>query len=219
MPLKPDAAVMSWPRALAAWLMIVVAESIHGTLRQLLLAPVVGDLPARQVGVLVGSLIVYVIAWLSIRWIGARTFAEQFRVGLAWVVLIAAFEFGLGAVLGYTRERMLADYDLGQGGYMGFGLLFLLFAPGLAAIARDSADRVRGKGYWFAAKRYGWGWGLPVAWQGWAFLCAWLIVVVLGASYLGPYGTAIFLAFMAVMAAVLVLVCYRKGEPPRWRWG
>jgi hypothetical protein len=26
--------------------------------------------------------------------------------------------------------------------------------------------------YWFPAKRYGWGWGLPVTWQGWAVLAA-----------------------------------------------
>ncbi len=210
---------MSWPRALAGWLMIVVAESINGTLRQLFIAPVVGDLPARQAGLLVAMIIIYAIAWLTIRWIGARTFAEQFRLGLAWVVLMAAFEFGLGAALGYTSERMLADYDLTQGGYMVFGMLFLLFAPALAAIARESADRARGKGYWFPAKSYGWGWGLPVAWQGWLFLGAWLAVVALGTCYLAPYGDAVFLAFMAVMVVVLVLVCYQKGEPPRWRWG
>ena len=23
-------------------------------------------------------------------------------------------------------------------------------------------------GFWFPVKRYGWGWGLPVRWQGWA---------------------------------------------------
>jgi len=39
-----------WPRALAVWLLIVVAESIHGTLRQLFLAPLIGDLPAWQWG-------------------------------------------------------------------------------------------------------------------------------------------------------------------------
>lgn len=27
-----------------------------------------------------------------------------------------------------------------------------------------------GKKIWFPAKRYGWGWGLPVTWQGWVVL-------------------------------------------------
>ena len=127
---------MSWPRALLVWVMIAVAESIHGTLRQLFIAPVLGDLHARQLGVLVGSAIILAIAWLSIRWIGAHTFTRQLQVGVVWVVLMLAFEFGLGAALGYTRERMLADYDLTRGGFMALGILCMLFAPALAAKAR-----------------------------------------------------------------------------------
>ena len=127
---------MSWIRALLAWLLIVVAESIHGAARQLFLAPAIGDLPARQVGVLIGSAIILAIAAFTIRWIGARTLREQFGVGLAWVVLIVVFEFGLGTTLGYTRDRMLQDYDLTQGGFMGFGLLLMLLAPALAARLR-----------------------------------------------------------------------------------
>jgi hypothetical protein len=127
---------MSWLRALAAWLLIVVAESIHGTLRQFFLVPVIGDMPARQVGVLIGSAIIFIIAWACIRWIAARSFGEQCRVGLLWVVLTAMFEFSLGTGLGYTGERMLSDYNPAEGGLMGFGLLFMLFAPAIAAKAR-----------------------------------------------------------------------------------
>ncbi|MGA7936429.1 MAG: hypothetical protein WCA35_22935 [Kovacikia sp.] len=129
---------MRWPRAFTAWLLIVVAESIHGTIRQLLIAPAIGDMPARQIGVLIGSAIIFVIAWACIRWIGAKSFGEQLRVGLLWVVLMAIFEFSLGTALGYTRERMLSDYNLAEGGFMGFGLLFMLFAPALAARARGA---------------------------------------------------------------------------------
>jgi hypothetical protein len=28
--------------------------------------------------------------------------------------------------------------------------------------------------YWFPAKRYGWGWGFPVTWQGWLALAVFL---------------------------------------------
>ena len=43
---------MSWPKALLTWLLIAIAESIHGTLRQLIATHILGDLPARQLGVL-----------------------------------------------------------------------------------------------------------------------------------------------------------------------
>ena len=72
---------------------------------------------------------------------------------------------------------------------------------------------------WFAAKRYGWGWGLPVAWQGWVVLAVWLGVVVAGASFLAGRHWGGFAIFMALMAALLVGICYAKGESPRWRWG
>ncbi len=127
---------MRWHRALAVWLLIVLAETVHGTLRQFFVVPVLGDLPARQVGVLSGSLIILVIAWLSIRWIGAGTTAAQLGVGLIWVVLLVAFELGLGAALGYSPERILEDYNPAAGGYMGLGLLFTLIAPVLAARVR-----------------------------------------------------------------------------------
>ncbi len=127
---------MRWSRALLAWLLIVLAETVHGFLRQLFLMPAIGDLPMRQVGVFVGSAIIFAVAWLTIRWIGARRAREQFAVGAVWVALIVAFEVSLGLALGYSRERMLSDYDLANGGWMGFGLLFLLCAPWLAAKAR-----------------------------------------------------------------------------------
>lgn len=133
---------MSWPRALWTWLLIVVAESIHGTLRQLFIAPAVGDLPARQIGVVVGAAIIFAIAWTCIRWIGAKSFGDQFKVGLVWVILIAVFEFSLGTALGYPLERMLSDYNIAEGGFMGFGLLFLLFAPALAAKLRGGSPQV-----------------------------------------------------------------------------
>ena len=131
---------MSWLRALLLWLAIILAESVHGALRQVFLAPRVGDLPARQLGVFIGSLIILAIACAGIRWIRAGRVSEQLRVGLAWVVLTLAFEWGLGTVLGYSRERMLADYNPLEGGWMVLGLAFMLVAPALAARIRDGVS-------------------------------------------------------------------------------
>ena len=36
----------------------------------------------------------------------------------------------------------------------------------------STATRRRMARYWFPAKRYGWGWGPPATWQGWAVLAA-----------------------------------------------
>lgn len=135
---------MPWRKAIAAWLLIVIAESIHGVIRQVFIAPAIGDLPARQAGVLIGSIIIFAIAWACIRWLNTRSFAEQFRVGLLWVLLIIIFEISLGIALGYSWERILSDYNIVKGGYMGLGLLFMLFAPALAAKVRGFGQHYAG---------------------------------------------------------------------------
>ncbi len=127
---------MNLSKAIAVWILIVIAESIHGTIRQLFIAPMIGDMLSRQVGVFFGSAIILLISWLSARWLGAKTLKNQLQVGVLWVVLIVVFEVGLGTALGYTRERILSDYNLAQGGLMGLGLLFMLFAPALGAKLR-----------------------------------------------------------------------------------
>ena len=73
--------------------------------------------------------------------------------------------------------------------------------------------------YWFRAKRYGWGWGLPLTWQGWTVLAVWFAVVIYGSRYLLPRHVALHLIFVLVMVLLLLGICYVKGEPPRWRWG
>lgn len=71
--------------------------------------------------------------------------------------------------------------------------------------------------YWFPAKRYGWGWGLPVTWQGWAVLIAFVVLMAVGFPLLRPMHLA--LPYGVALAALFVGVCWLKGEPPRWRSG
>jgi hypothetical protein len=75
--------------------------------------------------------------------------------------------------------------------------------------------------YWFPAKTYGWGWGPPATWQGWVVLLVWGVALAEGlfllrhAAYQLPYRVV----FVLLMGAILGLVCYLTGEPPKWRWG
>jgi len=73
---------------------------------------------------------------------------------------------------------------------------------------------------WFPAKRYGWGWGPPSAWQGWVVVGVFVALMLAGAVYLLPrHGPVAFVAYALVSSLALVAVCWIKGEPPRWRWG
>jgi hypothetical protein len=74
--------------------------------------------------------------------------------------------------------------------------------------------------YWFPAKRYGWGWGLPSSWQGWLVIVGYLALLALGCMLFPPASRmAAFVGYVAGLTALLIAICWLKGEPPRWRWG
>jgi hydrogenase/urease accessory protein HupE len=69
--------------------------------------------------------------------------------------------------------------------------------------------------YWFAAKRYGWGWGLPLTWEGWVVYLGWIALFLGGLAVLGlRHQTLPHFLFVIVMIVVLFGLCYWKGEPP-----
>jgi hypothetical protein len=117
----------------------MVAESVHGALRTLLLAPRIGEVPARRIGVLTGTVLIFLLCLLTSRWLAARSLRALFGVGALWVGLTVLFEIVLGRWLfGFDWQRILADYDLARGGLMGLGLVALLFMPMLAATLSKS---------------------------------------------------------------------------------
>lgn len=124
-------------RAILVWLLIIGVETVHGILRTLLLVPLVGDFPARQIAVFTGSLLIFWVAWLTVRWLGANGKSQLLLVGLIWVVLTVLFEVALGSWgLGLSWSRIVEDYDLTRGGLLGLGLLFMAVSPLLAARLR-----------------------------------------------------------------------------------
>jgi hypothetical protein len=124
-------------RALLVWLLLMAAESVHGMLRTLFLAPWLGDALARQLGVLIGTGLILLITLATIRCLGARRTGQLLAIGALWVVLTVAFEIALGRlILNLDWSRIASDYDLRHGGLMILGLLCMLFAPWVAARLR-----------------------------------------------------------------------------------
>ena len=75
------------------------------------------------------------------------------------------------------------------------------------------------KPVWFAAKRSGWGWSFPCAWQGWVVFVVWLLLLVATAFLTLPGHFGFWIASVVALGGALVMVCVVKGERPRWRWG
>lgn len=71
---------------------------------------------------------------------------------------------------------------------------------------------------WFPARRYGWGWGTPSRWQGWAVMGGFVAALFAGAG-LAAMNAAYYAGYAIALGGLLTAICYWKGEPPKWRWG
>jgi hypothetical protein len=75
--------------------------------------------------------------------------------------------------------------------------------------------------FWFPVKRYGWGWGMPVRWQGWVVFASYAALLYGGIYFFRPRRDVVGLTvYILVLTAVLVAIVAAKGErPAAWRWG
>jgi hypothetical protein len=124
-------------KALAVWLLLILAEILHGILRGVLLVPHAGEFRSSQIGVFTGSLIILAIALTFVRWIGASRTSQLLGVGVLWLCLTLAFEFLFGRfVVGASWERLVSDYNVLEGGLLPIGMVILALSPWIAGKLR-----------------------------------------------------------------------------------
>ncbi len=75
---------------------------------------------------------------------------------------------------------------------------------------------------WFAPKRFGYGAGVPIAWQGWVTLLAFFVAITLMMKipryFLTPgAATAVSLCGVVLLSAIFVAIAKAKTEG-EWRW-
>lgn len=78
--------------------------------------------------------------------------------------------------------------------------------------------------YWFMRKLYGWGWD-PATREGWLVLFIFMGLIVWNAFRLealllpGPELAFYAVIQTGVLVLVLLTICYKTGEKPKWQWG
>lgn len=70
---------------------------------------------------------------------------------------------------------------------------------------------------WFKRKLYGWGW-TPVTWEGWIIIFIWVWIFATAIPQL-DHEWIKNVVFVVLATALLIFICYKKGEKPRWQWG
>jgi hypothetical protein len=72
---------------------------------------------------------------------------------------------------------------------------------------------------WFAPKRYGYGAGLPIAWQGWVMVAAHVAAILAGLP-LAQHWPGWFAAWAVILGlAPLPLYAAKTRGGWKWRWG
>lgn len=68
--------------------------------------------------------------------------------------------------------------------------------------------------FWFPKKKTGYGWGLPVTWQGWVVFLGYLALSTLGAVFLSRplHRLAFFYPGFILLTLLFIFICWKKGE-------
>ena len=123
-------------RAIGIWVTLIAVESIHGVMRRLFLEPHLGDLRARQVSVFTGAVLIMLVFWFTLKWLGPQPVRRWWTFGLLWLALTLMCEIGLGRATGMSWDRILSDFDPSRGGLLALGMLVILVGPRLLAQRR-----------------------------------------------------------------------------------
>ena len=69
---------------------------------------------------------------------------------------------------------------------------------------------------WFEPKKYGYGAGLPITWQGWLLTIGYVAVILL-ATFLIPFSLPLYLPFVFTLTGLFLLITSRTTRGG-WRW-
>ena len=72
---------------------------------------------------------------------------------------------------------------------------------------------------WFAPKRYGYGAGLPISWQGWALTLGFVAMAILLSVKFAERPLELFAALAPFVIAFTVICARTTRGGWRWRWG
>ena len=72
---------------------------------------------------------------------------------------------------------------------------------------------------WFAPKRYGYGTGLPISWQGWALTIGFVAATILLCLRFKDQPVQLIAALTPLVIAFVVIAARTTRGGLRWRWG
>lgn len=125
-------------RSLAVWLLLVAAAIGNGALRELAVVPRLGEATSHGVSTVLLAAFIAVVTLVAIGWLAPATLTDAIRIGMLWLALTLAFEFGFGHwIAGDSWRALLDDYNVRS------GRIWVLI-PLVTALAPAAMARLRG---------------------------------------------------------------------------
>lgn len=120
---------MYW-KYLIAWFPMVVIALANAAIREAGYRRYVGELAAHQISTLTGCILVGVYVWVLSNYLGIQSAGQAIGIGLMWLAMTVAFEFGFGHfVVGSPWGRLLHDYNVLRGRVWGLFVLWISVSP------------------------------------------------------------------------------------------
>jgi membrane protease YdiL (CAAX protease family) len=127
-------------RAAVIWLVIVCFAVSNGILRENILAPRLGETFALPLSGLTLSIIVFVVAYFSFNFIGAKASTTCIFIGIQWVLMTLAFEFIFGLfVADKSWSELLQVFNIARGNLFLLVLVVTLISPSIVAKTKGAS--------------------------------------------------------------------------------
>lgn len=118
-------------RPIITWFLFIHIAITNGIVREKLYKPFAGDLFSHQISTVIAAAAYISLSYFMLRnHVATATNAQLFGIGLMWVLMTIAFEFGFGHYIDKVPwERLLADYNIFKGHVWGLFLLVIFYTP------------------------------------------------------------------------------------------
>jgi hypothetical protein len=118
-------------RAVGIWFVFLVIAFGVGAVREGLLRPRIGEAKAHVIGTLIAVAFMMLVIYAFIQRVhGSCSMTDPILIGVLWLVMIVAFEFGFfHFVMGKPWEALLADYNVLRGRIWVLVLATVLLGP------------------------------------------------------------------------------------------
>ena len=121
-------------KAVLIWLLMVIAAIINGALRDRILALHFDSATALAMSGIMLSLLVFVICYLFIGYLGQAQQHQYILIGLFWVCLTLGLELGFGHyVLGKSWAEIMQVFNIRRGDLFLLVLIVSIISPWLSA--------------------------------------------------------------------------------------